>query len=87
MQFQLNDDFFLSAMLFCWGVFGQVDWWIMPFEVMKEVMDVEKYPLALSLKRMQILEPNWVCVSKQKYLKIEYNSKQSFIKYNQLQQK
>ena len=44
--------FFLSAIPFCCGVWGHVDWRRIPFEDKKEDKSWEKYSLALSLLKI-----------------------------------
>ena len=55
--------FFLSAIPFCCGVWGQVDWCKMPCEDKKEARVKEKCSLALSLPRTLITIPNWFWIS------------------------
>ena len=55
--------FFLSAMLFCCGVWGNVDWCKISFEDKNEDKWWEKYSLALSLLKILMVLPNWFSIS------------------------
>ena len=61
--------FFLSAIPFCCGVCGHVDWCRIPCEDKNEESLVEKYSLALSLLKILIVLPNWFLISLKKDLK------------------
>ena len=76
--------FFLSAMSFCWGVWGQEDRWKMPYADKKEEIAEEKYSFALSLLRILIVLPNWVLISLTKEVRMDKISYCSFIKKTQV---
>ena len=63
--------FFLSAMPFCWGVWGQEDWCRISYADKKEEIAEEKYSFALSLLRILIVLPNWVLISLTKEVRME----------------